>query len=84
MTALRKRNIDLALAFTPQEFDLIEGMMRAAGISTVTGVVHVALWRFAQHLDLDPPIDVFAAAPHVRRRRSSRAKATPNPRVPMP
>jgi hypothetical protein len=73
----RPRNIDLALSFTPQEFDLIESMMRAAGVATVTGIVHVALWRFAQHLDLDPPIDTFAAAPHVRRRKRAHHSRLP-------
>ncbi len=57
------------LTFSDRELDLVVEMMRAAGINTIAGVIHVAMWRFADHLDLDPPRDLFLAAPHVKRRK---------------
>ena len=62
------------LLFSDREQDLLIEMMRSSGVNTIQGVIHVALWNFAKHLDLDPPTDVFLAAPHVPRRRKNRPR----------
>lgn len=57
-----------AMTYSAEEFDLILELMRMHNINTVAGVIHVALWNFARHSDLDPHIDAFTAARHARKR----------------
>lgn len=44
-----------------KEVDVLIAMMKAGGHATLSGVVRVALWRYAGHLDIDVPITVFKA-----------------------
>lgn len=45
--------------FTMAEIEMISDMMRAGGFTCAEDVFRVAMWRFARHLQIDAPADVF-------------------------
>ena len=68
--------------YSQAELEYILQMMTKTGASTIASVMCSALWNYARHLDLDPPIDVFALGryAHVPRdvpQEPHRAKKTP-------
>jgi len=56
---LRPGGLLLEVYVNKAELALLLEMMRAGGHSTLASVTRTALFRYAQHLEQDPPLDAF-------------------------
>ncbi len=58
-TSTKAKYIPLMYDATEDEIEVIGHMMRAGAFSTINAVFRVALWKLAQHLDVECPGDTF-------------------------
>jgi hypothetical protein len=54
-----RMGLTISDTFTDAETDVLIEIMRAGGFSTPASAVRCALWKLAQHLDVECPPELF-------------------------